>query len=72
MGGRVLIDLYNYFRREYNLPSYKLDNVASHFIGDYISDYTYKDKATICRSKNLMGLTKGNYVRFEEIGHSTE
>lgn len=72
MPGRVLVDLYNYFRREYNLPSYKLDNVASHFIGDFISDFTYKDKVTIFTSKDLMGLTEGNYVRFEEIGHSTD
>ena len=72
MTGRVLIDLYNYFRREYNLPSYKLDNVASHFIGDFIKDFTYTDKVTTFISKDLMGLTAGNYVRFEEIGHSTE
>jgi len=72
MTGRVLVDLYNYFRREYNLPSYKLDNVASHFIGDFIKDFTYNDKVTTFISKDLMGLTAGNYVRFEEIGHSTE
>jgi len=72
MPGRILIDLYNYFRRQYNLSSYKLDNVASHFIGDNISDYTYTNKVTTFKSKNLMGLTRGNYVRFEEIGHSTE
>ena len=72
MPGRILIDLYNYFRRQYNLSSYKLDNVASHFIGDNISDYTYINKVTTFKSKNLMGLTRGNYVRFEEIGHSTE
>ena len=72
MPGRILIDLYNYFRRQYNLSSYKLDNVASHFIGDNISDYTYTNKVTTFKSKNLMGLTEGNYIRFEEIGHSTE
>ena len=36
MTGRMQIDLYNHFRREVNLPSYKLDHVASHFIGDMI------------------------------------
>ena len=30
MNGRLQLDLYNYFRREVNLPSYKLDYVASH------------------------------------------
>ena len=37
MEGRIQIDLYNHFRREVNLPSYKLDYVASHFIGDYVT-----------------------------------
>ena len=41
MTGRINVDLYNYFRREYNLDSYKLDNVASNFIGDIIKDYEY-------------------------------
>ena len=72
MPGRILIDLYNYFRRNYNLSSYKLDNVASHFIGDNVSDYTYTETATCLQSKNLMGLHNGNYIRFEEIGHSTD
>ena len=40
--GRLQIDLLNYFRKEVQLPSYKLDYVASHFISDYISDYTYE------------------------------
>ena len=29
MPGRLQIDLYNYFRREENLTSYKLDNVQA-------------------------------------------
>ena len=36
MQGRVQIDMYNYFRREEILSSYKLDYVAGHFIGDDI------------------------------------
>ena len=74
MPGRVQIDLYNYFRREYNLTSYKLDFVSGHFIGDKVKKLTYQDEAslTTINSKNLTGLKKGNYVHFEEIGHSTE
>ena len=34
MNGRLQIDLYNVFRREHNLTSYKLDYVSGHFIGD--------------------------------------
>ena len=72
MTGRIIIDLYNYFRREVNLSSYKLDNVASHFIGDTVHGYEFKDGATCFLSTNLMGLKDGNYIRFEEISHSTE
>lgn len=70
--GLLPLDLYNYFRREVNLPSYKLDNVASHFIGDMVQGYAHEDEITIFKSKNLLGLQNRNYVRFEEIGNSTE
>lgn len=46
MTGRVIIDLYNYFRREYQLGSYKLDNVAGHFIGDDVKRYEHTSAAT--------------------------
>ena len=72
MEGRVQIDLYNHFRREINLPSYKLDNVASHFIGDIIKDVNSVDEKTIIKSKNLMGLKDGHYICFELLGHSTD
>jgi DNA polymerase elongation subunit (family B) len=36
MNGRLQVDLYNYYRREANLTSYKLDYVAGNFIGDYV------------------------------------
>ena len=39
MNGRLQVDLYNYYRRESNLTSYKLDYVAGHFIGDAVKDY---------------------------------
>ena len=74
MAGRIQIDLYNYFRREENLSSYKLDYVAGYFIGDYIKKIEYDDIS--CEStfylNNLMGLQPGSYVHFEEIGHSTD
>ena len=34
MAGRLQIDLYNYFRRDYQLTQYKLDYVSGYFIGD--------------------------------------
>ena len=74
MTGRLQLDLYNYFRREVNLPSYKLDYVASHFIGDMISNIEYKEeeKKTEIHSKNLVGLKDGHYICFEILGHSND
>ena len=72
MEGRIQLDLYNYFRREVNLPSYKLDYVASHFIGDMISGIELVDGKTKIKSKNMMGLLNGHYISFEILGHSSD
>lgn len=90
MTGRIQVDLYNYFRRDYNLTSYKLDYVSGFFIGDKVKKLDYVDVVdaadaansanthsehstqTIVYSKNLTGLKPGNYIHFEEIGHSSE
>ena len=72
MTGRINLDLYNYFRREYQLESYKLDYVSSNFICDVIKKYEYDGNYTIIYSKNLSGLLVGSYIKFEEIGHSSE
>jgi len=74
MTGRLQVDLYNFFRREENLTSYKLDYVAGHFIGDYCKSIDVDDttnKTTISTS-NMMGLQVGSFVHFEEIGHTVE
>ena len=76
MNGRIQIDLYNYFRREENLSSYKLDYVAGHFIGDYvkkIDDYVEgKADYSVLQTQNVFGLIEGSYIHIEEIGHSTD
>ena len=73
MPGRINIDLYNYFRREFNLESYKLDNVAGHFIGDYINEAKSLDEGQFqLSSGNLTGLNVGSFINFQEIGHSAE
>lgn len=74
MNGRVQIDMLNYMRRDYNLTSYKLDSVANEFIGDGVKKIEYDDisNRTKIYSKNLIGLEKGNFISFEEIGHSTD
>jgi DNA polymerase elongation subunit (family B) len=86
MNGRLQVDLYNYYRRESNLTSYKLDYVAGHFIGDAVKDYENveyeaedgeildetESKATIINTSNLTGLLEGSYIHIEEIGHSVD
>jgi DNA polymerase elongation subunit (family B) len=74
MNGRIQIDMYNFFRREENLTSYKLDYVAGHFIGDYVKTLSSDDAAnqTTVQSGNLTGLLSGSYIHFEEIGHSVD
>ena len=74
MNGRIQIDLYNFFRREENLSSYKLDFVAGHFIGDFVLNKTYDsiNNATTIQTTNLTGLLIGSYIHFEEIGHSID
>ena len=74
ISGRLQVDLYNFFRREENLSSYKLDYVAGHFIGDYVKSLNHNvlGNESEIKTTNLMGLLVGSYVHFEEIGHSTE
>ena len=72
MPGRVNIDMYNFFRRDYNLSSYKLDYVASNFISDTIKKIEYIENKTKIYSQNLSGLEKGSYVNFIEEIHSED
>jgi DNA polymerase elongation subunit (family B) len=70
MNGRLNIDLFNYYRREFQLPRYKLDYVANYFIGDDVIEYKYENDNTIIKSKNLSGLELYSFIHFEEIGYS--
>lgn len=65
--GCLQIDLASHFRKNINLDSYKLDNVASHFIGDKVKDYSYNEESekTLIKSGNLMGLKNGDYIAFK-------
>jgi len=72
MNGRLQVDLYNYFRRDYNLTSYKLDHVSGYFIGDGVKKVEPGDKSTKIYSKNLTGLENGSYINFEETSHSSD
>jgi DNA polymerase elongation subunit (family B) len=72
MPGRLQVDMYNYFRRDYNLVAYKLDYVSGHFIGDNIKEIEHIESNTKIHSKNLTGLENGNFINFEETSHSTD
>ncbi len=74
MNGRLQVDLYNYYRREVNLTSYKLDYVAGYFIGDFIKsiDYDYSKCISTIKTSNMTGLLIGSYIHFEEISHSVD
>jgi len=72
INGRLQVDLYNFFRREENLTSYKLDYVAGHFIGDYVKSLSHDVNTTEIKTSNMTGLLEGSFVHFEEIGHSVD
>lgn len=73
MGGRLQVDLYNYFRRNFNLSSYKLDDVASQNISDDVSKVANcqimisgsENPCTELITKNLTGLHKGDFIHIE-------
>ncbi len=74
---------YKYFRRDYNLSSYKLEYVSGYFIGDEVKRIEHYDcvyavavenvgtRARIYGA-NLAGLETGNYIVFEETNNSTD
>jgi len=69
INGRLQVDLYNFYRREANLTSYKLDYVAGNFIGDYVKSIQNTNEI---KTSNMTGLLVGSFVHFEEIGHSVD
>jgi DNA polymerase elongation subunit (family B) len=68
MIGRLQIDLYAYFRKEFNLPSYKLDDVSGLYISDTIVGIDIdkgNGKTHLLRTKNVTGLNRGDYIHIE-------
>jgi len=64
MDGRILYDLQKEIQKGHNLESYKLDDVASHFIRGNISDITYNRRIKISRLKtsDIGNLKVGDYI----------
>lgn len=78
MNGRLQVDMLNWFRRTENLPSYKLDYVGSHHIGDDVkklvhltNEETGEQYTRIC-TFNMTGLQVESFIHFEEINHTSD
>ena len=68
--GRLQIDMYTYFRRDFNLASYKLDDVAGQYISDSVKHVDHRTdsvhgEVTELYSNNLAGLHIGDYLHIE-------
>jgi DNA polymerase elongation subunit (family B) len=74
--GRLQIDMYTYFRRDFNLPSYKLDDVAGQYISDDITKIvlsTQNDSpVTHLYSQNLTGVNIRDYIHIELTGFTSD
>jgi DNA polymerase elongation subunit (family B) len=53
MSGRLQVDMYSYFRRNFNLSSYKLDDVASQNISDDIKKIANVEHPTLGKCTEL-------------------
>ena len=68
--GRLQIDMYTYFRRDFNLASYKLDDVSGQYISDSVKHVKYRiheqfGEVTELYSKNLAGLHVDDFIHLE-------
>ena len=77
MTGRLQIDMYASFRREFILSSYKLDDVAGLFISDDIkrSEHVIHERfgeVTELYSQNLMGINTNDFIHIEITGYTSE
>lgn len=75
--GRLQIDMYSYFRRDFNLSSYKLDDVASSYISDSIKHYENtidENGEEICElySSNLLGLHVNDFIHIELVNFTVD
>ena len=78
ISGRLQIDLLFYFRRDYNMSSYKLDDVAGTMIRDdvkairVINDLTLGLVQSELYSKNLAGLHVSDFIHLEIASFTTD
>jgi len=77
MTGRLQVDMYASFRREFILSSYKLDDVAGLFISDDIKRVEHVVHAdfgevTELYTQNLMGIHVNDFIHIELSGYTSE
>jgi DNA polymerase elongation subunit (family B) len=74
INGRLQIDMYAYFRRDFNLSSYKLDDVAGQFIADDIKHILYdsEKQQTLLYTNNISGLHIDDYIHIELCGFTSD
>ena len=77
ISGRLQIDLLFYFRRDYNMSSYKLDDVAGTMIRDDVKairvvNHTTHGLVTELYSKNLAGLHISDFIHLEIASFTTD
>ena len=76
MTGRLQIDMFVYFRRTFNLPSYKLDDVAGQNISDDVKRIEQvllpTGPATELFTSNLKGLHIGDFIHIEISGFTSD
>jgi len=67
--GLVSIDMFKLIQKDYNLGSYKLDNVSKEFISGVVNEVKLDVKQEVneltIKSNNIDGLTDGQYVSFK-------
>jgi len=73
MAGRIIIDMYVVFRKEFTLSSNKLDFTSSYFISDNVTSIEVNNETntTKINTKNLTGIAVGSYIKFDEQGFSS-
>jgi DNA polymerase elongation subunit (family B) len=68
MPGRLGLDLYLSMRREQNLDSYKLDNIASTFLRDKVLKFERMSPTRVkLTTKSTRGMFTGNLVRLDVV-----
>jgi DNA polymerase elongation subunit (family B) len=76
INGRLQIDMYTYFRRDFNLSSYKLDDVAGEYISDdikfVINSQIDGKPITELYTNNIVGLHINDFIHIEIVDFTTD